>query len=371
MLLIPLRRYFFLIFIIIIVICRTSNSQVVGEHGKKLEAIVNSYHKVGLFQGAVLVAMDDGIIYRGAVGMSNVELSVPNTPETRFTIASLGKAFTAAIVLQLREEGLLSLDDSIGKHLSGFQDDVSDKVTIHHLLSHTAGIPWPQDAWEPEQFAKRYTLSEIVEPIKKEELIFEPGTEFNYCNSCYHLLASIIETLTGSSFESELRQRILDPLGMPNTGIAYADTIFEFRASGYERAEDGTLSNALLQDQSYALGAGGMYSTIDDLYQWHLGLAGSRILSDESKALMFKSGMNGAGYGWAIGAYVKIGVEGTRKLALGYGGTSGFASGLAILLDDSYFIVFLGNVRQVPQNDLMNDLWNTILGLDVKLVENR
>lgn len=364
-------RYFFLSFIFIVVVCRTSNSQVVGEYGKKLEAIVNSYHKAGLFQGAVLVALDDGIIYRGAVGMSNVELSVPNTPETKFGIASLGKAFTAAIVLQLREEGLLSLDDNIGKHVSGLQDDMGDKVTIHHLLSHTAGIPWPQDAWEPEQFAKRYTLSEIVEPIKKEELIFEPGTEFNYCNSCYHLLASTIETLTGGSFESEMRKRILDPLGMANTGIAYADTIIVLRAAGYERADDGTLSNALLQDQSYALGAGGMFSTIDDLYQWHLGLAGNNILSEESKSLMFKSGMNGAGYGWAIGAYVKVGVEGTRKLALGYGGTSGFASGLAILFDDGYFIVFLGNVRQVPQNDLMNDLWNTILGLEVELVENR
>ncbi len=354
-----------------VVICPISNSQVVGEYGKKLEAIVNSYHKVGLFQGAVLVALNDGVIYRGAVGMSNVELSVPNTPETRFGIASLGKAFTAAIILQLREAGLLSLDDTVGKHLSGFSEDVSDKVTIHHMLSHTAGIPWPQDAWEPEQYARRYSLSEIIEPIKKEELIFEPGAEFNYCNSCYHLLASIIESITGNEFESELRKRILNPSGMKNTGIAYADTIIERRASGYERAEDGTLTNALLQDQSYALGAGGMYSTVDDMYQWHLGLEGNELLSDESKELMFKSGMNGAGYGWAIGAYVKIGVEGTRKLALGYGQTSGFASCLAILFDDSYFIVFLGNIRQVPQNDLMNDLWNTILGLDVELIENR
>lgn len=114
-----------------------------------------------------------------------------------------------------------------------------------------------------------------------------------------------------------------------------------------------------------------MYSTVDDLYRWHLALEGNEILSEESKELMFKPGLSSSGYGWGIGAYVKNGVGGTRKLAVGFGGTPGFASGMARLLDDGYFIVFLSNFRQIPQNDLMNDLWNTILGFEVHPLENR
>lgn len=337
-----------------------------GKYGVRLQSIGQDYYDAGLFQGAVLVAMDGEVIYRDAFGMANLEWEVPNTPETRFTIASLGKAFTAALILQLRDEGRLSVDDLMIKHLPDLPPSIGGRVTIHQLLGHTGGIPWPQDTWEPEQYARRYELHELISLIESQELAFEPGTEFRYCNSCYHLLAAIIERITGNPFEHELRARILDPFDLSNTGIAYAEPLIEMRASGYERLEDGSLINAQLQDQSYALGAGGMYSTVDDLYRWHQALEGNALLSVESKALMFKPGLKSSGYGWAMGKYKKSGVEGLRTLAVGYGGTPGFASGMARLLDDGYFIVFLGNVRQVPQNQLMNDLWNTILGLDVE-----
>ena len=335
-----------------------------AEYARKLAEIMAYYEEEGLFQGTVLVAMDDEVLLRDGYGYADLRWGIRNEPETRIPIASLGKALTAAMVLQLAEEGRISLDDPLSEHLTTFRRDVGERITIDQMLGHTAGLPWPADDWPEEAFTRYYALDELVRQIEQVELKFEPGEQYSYCNSCYNLLAAMIEEVTGNEFETELKTRILKPAGMVNTGIVYRQPVIERLAAGYELV-DGVLTNALPQDQSYAVGAGGLYSTVDDLYRWDRALYGGTLLEPESIELMFESGLGGAGYGWAIGAYVEVGTEDVRKLALGYGGTYGYASGIARLLPDRYFIVFLGNVRHVPQNRLMNDLWNTILGLDV------
>lgn len=330
----------------------------------KIDEILTAYHKYGMFQGAVLVTMNGEVIYRKAFGFANMEWQIPNTPETKFTIASLGKAFTAAMVLQLVEEGRLKLEDPLSKHLSTYRKDIGNKVTIHHLLSHTAGIPWGPDNWPDEKFAKHYTLDDLVDIANQEDLAFEPGTQFLYCNSCYNLLGALLEEITGNTFEAELQRRILDPAGMKNTGLVEHNPILENRAAGYNRLATGEFVNAPLQDQSYAKGAGGMYSTVDDLYKWDQALYQDKILSSKSRELMFTSYLKNSGYGWGVGVYVKKGVEGRRKMAFGFGGTRGFASLMARFLDDRYFIVALGNMRPIPQGQIGNNIWNTILGFD-------
>ncbi|NIP22222.1 MAG: serine hydrolase [Phycisphaerae bacterium] len=330
----------------------------------KIDEILTAYHKYGMFQGAVLVAMKGQVIYRKAFGFANIEWQIPNTPDTKFTIASLGKAFTAAIVLQLVEEGHLKLEDPVSKHLSSYRKDIGNKVAIHQLLSHSAGIPWGPDNWPDEKFAKHYTLDDLVDIANQEELAFEPGSQFLYCNSCYNLLGAMIEEVTGHTFKEELQRRILDPAGMKNTGLVEHNPILEKRAAGYNRLATGEFVNAPLQDQSYAKGAGGMYSTVDDLYLWDQALYDDTILSSKSRELMFTSYIKNSGYGWGVGAYVKNGVEGRGKFAYGFGGTRGFASVIARFLDDRYFIVALGNMRPIPQGEIGNKIWNTILGFD-------
>ncbi|NIR52565.1 MAG: serine hydrolase, partial [Phycisphaerae bacterium] len=185
-----------------------------------------------------------------------------------------------------------------------------------------------------------------------------------YCNSCYNLLGAMIEEVTGHTFKEELQRRILDRAGMKNTGVVEHNPILENRAAGYTRLATGEFVNAPLQDQSYAKGAGGMYSTVDDLYRWDQALYDDTILSSKSRELMFTSYLKNSGYGWGIGAYVKNGVEGRGKFAYGFGGTGGFASFMARFLDDQYFIVGLGNMRPIPQGQVGNKIWNTILGFD-------
>jgi len=338
-----------------------SEDEKPGAYAAKIDSLVTAYYEFGMFQGAVLVALDDDVIYRKAFGLANREWSNPNTPETIFTIASLGKAFTAAVVLQLVEEGRVVLNDPISKHLSSYRADIGERVTIHHLLSHTAGIPWGPDLWPNEKFTVPYSLDELVEIANQEELAFEPGTDLKYCNSCYNLLGAMIEEVTGHTFEYELQIRILDPLDMTDTGLVEHNRILERRASGYNRLATGEWVRAPLQDQSYAKGAGGMYSTVDDLYKWDRALYDNDFLSPESQELMFTSYIRASGYGWSVGAYVRNGVDGLKKFASGFGGTRGYASLMARLMDDRAVVIALGNMRPIPQSKLGNNIWNTLL----------
>ncbi|MCH8246257.1 MAG: serine hydrolase [Bacteroidetes bacterium] len=340
-----------------------------GAYAAKIDSLVRAYHELGMFQGAVLVALDDDVIYRKAFGLANREWGIPNTPETVFTIASLGKAFTAALVLQLVEEGRVALDDPISKHLTSYRADIGERVTIHHLMSHTAGIPWGPDLWPNEKFTVPYSLDELVESANQEELAFEPGTDFRYCNSCYNLLGAMIEEVTGNTFEDELQRRILDPLDMTDTGLVEHNRILERRASGYNRLATGEWVRAPLQDQSYAKGAGGMYSTVDDLYKWDHALYDNDFLSLESQELMFTAYIRSSGYGWSVGAYARNGVDGLKKFASGFGGTRGYASLMARLMDDRAVVIALGNMRPIPQSRLGNNIWNTLLDFDESLPE--
>ena len=162
------RHQLVLIPLALVAIASQARSQGSGVYGPRLQEIVEAYHALGLFQGAVMVTMRDEVVYRGAVGFANEEWGIPNTPDTRFTIASLGKAFTAVMILQLQEEGLLSVGDRVQEHVTEFQGGGRGRITIEHLLHHTAGIPWPQDEWEPFQFARNYELSEIISLVLDE-----------------------------------------------------------------------------------------------------------------------------------------------------------------------------------------------------------
>ena len=352
-----------LLFILVNTQCSKAQDEKVdlNMYAVQLDKIMSTHYQNGQFQGAVLVVMNGEMIYRKAFGYANIEWEIPNAPETKFTIASLGKAFTAAIILQLVEEGKIKLDDPISKHLSTYRKDIGMRVTIHQLLRHTSGIPWSDRGHKLS-----YTFNDLVMQANEYELLFEPGTQFDYSNSGYNLLGAMIQEITGNSFEDELNKRILIPNKMYNTGLVKNRPILEKRAVGYDRLPGGEFLNTDWQDQSYAWGAGGMYSTVDDLYKWDRALYNDNFLSAKSRELMFTAGLRSAGYGWNVGKYKKNNVEGLGTLANGFGGTNGFSSLIARLLEDRYFIVALSNMNQIPQGRIANDLWNTILDFEVE-----
>ncbi len=323
--------------------------------------ILAAYEAHGLFDGAVLLATKGKVVFKSGYGVANRDWGIPNTVDTRFTIASLGKAMTAHLVLTLVEEGRVSLDSPIATYLPAFNKGIADKVTVHHLLTHSSGLSW----WAKEGTGyetRSYSLEELVKLAEGLNLHFEPGSQTGYSNSGYNLLAAIIEHVTGKTFEDAMRERIFKPAGMRDTGFAWLNEVVARRATGYDRLSDGRYTPATYNNQSYAIGAGGLYSTVDDMFRWNMYL--DRKLAPELRELMFTSHVGGNGYGWGMGRYgTKDGAVG--KYALGMGCTHGFSTVQSRALDDDHYIIILSNVRQLDQSSITNDLLNIIFGFEV------
>ena len=178
------------------------------------------------FRGVVLVGKDGKVVFEKAYGPADQEWDVPNTPKTKFRIASLTKQFTAACILMLQERGLLHVQDPISKHMTGLPAPWKE-VTVHQLLTHTSGVPNPDYA--SEQYAKVQrigaTPQQLVALVANQRLDFAPGTRWNYSNTGYILLGMLIEKLSGHSYADFLKSTIFEPLGMQSSGYDRATEI--------------------------------------------------------------------------------------------------------------------------------------------------
>ena len=215
---------------------------------------MKAYFDAEQFMGTVLVAEKGKIVYENGFGFANREWEVPNRPEGVFNIASITKRSPRTLTLRLVQEGKLKLDDKISDFLPYYRKDIGGKVTIHHLLTHSSGIPnfvgmpgfLTSGAREPmgklEDFIKKYC---------SRDLDFEPGTTFNYNNSGYVILGAIIEKASGMTFEEALRDRILGPCGMTRSGLDYNHLSIPKKMTGYVRKLDGSLEIAPYWDRTW------------------------------------------------------------------------------------------------------------------------
>lgn len=324
---------------------------------ERISRLVERYHRTGKLNGSVLVAQNGDVIYRAGHGEADKSWGNPNTPDTRFRIGSVTKQFTATIVLQLVDEGMLRLDAPISDYLPEYPKEVGVKVTIHHLLTHTSGIPSYTDM--PEFVDKHsrnpYTPQELAATFSGLPLEFEPGSNWRYSNSGYFLLGVIIEKVTGKPYDEVLRERVLEPLGMKQSGYDRYDEVVEKQASGYIMLPDGTLKRAPFLDTSIPYSAGMMYSTVDDLFTWDQALYGETFLRNSAlRAQMFTPYMRGYGYGWQIGER-KIGNRTVTIVEHG-GAIPGFHAGFRRMPDDRNTIIVLDNMSGQHVDELVEGI---------------
>jgi CubicO group peptidase (beta-lactamase class C family) len=235
---------------------------------KKMEDYCSALSNLGYLNGSVLVAYEGNVIFSKGYGMANFEHTVTNTPQTVFRIGSITKQFTATAILLLQELDLIHINDPISNCLPDYPN--GEKITIHHLLTHTSGIPSFTSFIDYKKIMKHpTTLEEGVSKFKHLPLVFEPGEKYEYSNSGYLLLSYIIEKIVNKSFESYLDESILNALGMKQTGHDNIKKLLKNRASGYEVW--GEVVNAEFIDMSVPSGAGAMYSTTEDLFIWGPG----------------------------------------------------------------------------------------------------
>ncbi len=250
------------------------------------------------FRGNILAERDGGVILERSYGFAVEGWRVPNSAQTKFEIASLTKQFTAAAILQLADAGKLSLDDPISRYYSDAPQSWR-AITIHELLTHTSGIP--NNALEnfSKGIANPYTPDELIRTFRDRPLAFAPGTKWAYTNTEYYLLAWLIEHLTGESYGSYLAHHIFEPLKMTHSGFASTLAVIPEMAEGYT-FEDGQLRQRDYFDRSLEIGAGGIYTTAEDLVLWNRALDAPGFLSAHSLELMFFSPSSAQLWLWMV-----------------------------------------------------------------------
>lgn len=245
--------------------------------------------------------------------MANFQMSVPNTVDTRYKIASITKAFTAVLILQLYEQGKIDLNKSIDTYLPEYKGDAANKVTVAQLLNMTSGIRNMDDGLTLESALKNgmpqyqipHTTDEMLSLFSSGKLVNEPGKKWDYNNADYIILGKIIEHITGKTFEQYLQVNILDSLLMNNTGIAYQQKIIPRLAATYFYRDDiKTMVNDLPVYPENWYAAGAMYSTADDIFKFTRALFEKKLLKQSTLDLMFTSGPDEYGYGvWVYKDY--------------------------------------------------------------------
>jgi CubicO group peptidase (beta-lactamase class C family) len=276
------------------------------EHPSKadrIDEVVRHYQNAGFLNGAVLVGQGGTIIYEKGVGDANFATHTPNTPLTRFGIGSITKQFTAVLILQQVAEGKIRLDAHASEYLPWYRKDIAEHMTIEQLLHHTSGLPADFDTpefgsgveagkyYEPEDFAKQFCSSNLAT---------QPGTKWNYSNCGYILLGLILERVTGESFGELLRKRLLEPLGMKNSGLPRSDYAEMAGATGYKRHTGPRYTRGPHLDLRHGFSAGAMYSTVEDLFMWNQALTSGDVISANIREQVFRPGLNDWGYGWFI-----------------------------------------------------------------------
>lgn len=315
--------------------CQESLSQVVDQYAKEFN-----------FSGVVLVATDGKVDLLKAVGLSDRETGKAIQTDSKFRIASMTKVFTAVLTMKLVEEGKLDLNKSMGVYLPDYNGAGKDQVTLHHLLTYSSGIENTADPLGMSPYQVQLSLDEYIGKYCSGPLVYLPGSESRYGNTEYILLQKIIEKVSGLSFEENLAKHILHPLQMRNTGMYDEKNALENVVTSYTW-EDSL--KTLTRDQPYLpemyFGAGGMYSTAEDLLAFDQGLFGEKLLSPESTArlLTIHPDLGYTAYGfWGSEGWGTF----AEKFYYRTGGILGATSNWIHTIDSKKTILILSNTNQ-------------------------
>jgi CubicO group peptidase (beta-lactamase class C family) len=321
----------------------------------KVNEYMNALTRLNRFRGTTLVAREGRVLTSSSYGMANLEDEIPNARQTKFHLASITKTFTAMAIMILHERGRLNVQDPICKYLTDCPA-AWQQVTIHHLLTMSSGIPnftdfpdWLQTRALPSSYAS------TIARFKDKPLDFQPGDKYNYSNSGYVLLAQIVERVSGRTYEGFLRENMFAPLRMINTGYDDNKVVLKHRAIGYAR-EGLRLVRAPYLSLSVVKGAGGLYSTVDDLFLWDQALYTENLVSRKSLETIFTIHKSDFGYGWHIDEQFK------RRHIFYDGVQIGFKSSISRYPDDKVTIILLTNADDVFINSALRDLAAILFG---------
>lgn len=328
---------------------------VEGSLGRQLDDYLGDLASRG-FSGAAMVVQNNRLVFLKGYGIADRDRKLPATHRTLFHIGSVSKQFTGAAVLKLEMQGKLRVSDSITKY---FKDVPPDKraITIHHLLTHTSGLPHRVGECSSNQ--SKIGREEFVKSVLAAKLESVPGQTHLYSNDGYELLGAVIEIASGKTYEEYLRKHLFAPAGMTSTGYNFTETELLRAARGYqgEREFMGVLNPTFRSETGPAMcnrASGGILSTAEDMYRWYQALQGNRILSARAKEKLFTPHVAESpkrtsfyGYGWALFKTAR----GTKLIAHNGGINDYFKADFRMYVDEGVAYFIAGNTAEISGHD--------------------
>ena len=311
----------------------------------------------GDFSGTVLLAKNGQILFCRGYGMANIEHDVACTPSTKFQVGLDHQAIHRHGDLDsLRNAASSPSADKVKKYISS-APKAWDDITIHHLLTHTSGIPnYTGFADFLKTLRDPITLDELIAKFKDKPLDFKPGEKFKYSNSGYVVLGKIIDTASGRPYAAFLKEAIFDPLGMNDTGYDSFATVIKNRASGYSRLLGLVPVNSTYIDMSIPHAAGALYSTALDLLKWDSALDSEKLVPRKAIEAMFTPFKDHYGYGWSIGNKFD------QPRQVHGGGIPGFVTDIQRYPQEKLLVVVLSNFETSRVGRIGSDLAAIALG---------
>jgi CubicO group peptidase (beta-lactamase class C family) len=366
----PSRRIVFLGALATVALPSFATSQSRGVTREVIARAADSIAQAVLQRGRVaamsiaVVRGRDTIVMKG-YGMADVENDVPATAQTVYRIGSVTKQFTSVAVMQLVQQGKLSMDDEVTKYVPNAPVH-GRKILVRHLMNHTSGIPSYTDVGPMFGRLMRQDLSHdsLIAIVRDDSLQFEPGSHFYYNNTGYFLLGMIIEKVTGKKYGEYLREVLFAPNGLTSTVYCSESPLIKRRARGYDGSAAG-LTNAdyISMDLPYA--AGSLCSTVSDLVAWTRLLHSGKLVNNASFTTMTTPVKLTSGRPMSYGFGLTVDTVGPHRRIHHGGGINGFISELAHYPDDSLTIVVLSNTSPAPSNQVADNLARIAFGMPI------
>ena len=307
----------------------------------KTDALFTDFFGADKFSGYVYVIKNDSIILDKGYGKADFEKAISNTVQTKFDLASLTKQFTALSIMQLEEKKLLNVNDKIDKYLPQFPH--GNEITIHQLLTHTAGLPEHPEKFDIRKFRPSSNMG--TEAAKKivVTLDFTPGSSFGYSNTGYILLGYIVEKTSDKTLDAYFAQNIFNPLDMKNTGFKNENSLIDNLAVGHLSYKKDKADKSWSEvNIGVVRGSSGLCSTVEDLIKWDKALTNKKLISKETYDKIYTPYQNNYGYGWYV---YKNSNE--KSYYEHYGVGSGYKSYILRNVEENTTVIILSNFGDV------------------------
>lgn len=330
--------------------------------GLKLNEYINEYLKLWDFYGVIQVTKKGEVIYEGAYGHASIEFDIKNDMNSRFSIASMSKQFTAFAIMILYDKKMLDIDKPAQLYLPA-EMQIEESITIHHLLSHTSGL-YNFTNFEDDFFAGYNRMNFSQDDFFQKYINKEPkkpaGTVYDYNNSNYNLLAWIIENVSGETYDEFLQKHIFLPLHMISSEVDDGCKTIKYRSCNYVYDFDTPIKSPYFNEK-FSIGAGAIVSNCDDLYKWFTCLRDQKILSKEAYSRFFSVNQNNYCYGLEHHH-----VYGTDRFSHG-GDHLGISTYMQNFFEEDICIIILSNNETINQYRLGNAISNILYHVDAAL----